>query len=209
MTTPNDLWYRAGENPALLPTGTVFDSTNTSWSLLAENPEGREALGFIKAPAWPAYNAETQTLDWDAETAKWVKVAIPPPPAPDVEGAKVAALAKLASDRWDATQTFTYDGVEGVPADPAVGILTARLTLMREAELPDDPAVWKLRGPLGDSPTAYRMWSKADLIAYGLAIAVQIQTCFNLEAQAAAAVMAASTIEAVQAATNVAWPTGE
>lgn len=94
-TTPNDLWFQPNQDPVLLPEGTFFDEGGTSWSDLANNEEGRAALGWTKAPDYPSYNAETKIPQWDREQTKWVIVNIPvpaPPPLAQVQAAELLAI---------------------------------------------------------------------------------------------------------------------
>ncbi len=209
MTTPNDLWYRAGSDPAPLPGGTLFDETNTGWGDLANNEDGRAALGFIKAPAYPTYNAQTQALEWDSEGTKWVKVSLPAAPAPDLAALRAAACVRVVSDAKAARQAFTFDGVDGVPADPAIGIVNAQLYLLDKLNTPAEYSFnWRLRDAAGEEPAVWRTWTQADLLGYGAAIGAFIQSVFDLEKAATnTAIPAASTPEAITAAATVAFPT--
>lgn len=209
MTTPNDLWFRPGANPELLPTGTLYDETGTSWSDLANNPEGREAVGYKKAPAWPSFNPATQALDWDGETEKWVKVALPPPEAPNLPALRTAACARVVTAGKAARQQFTFDGVDLVPADPAISIVNAQLYLLDKLQTPPEYQFnWRLRDAMGEEPAVWRNWTQADLLAYGGAIGAFIQACFDAElAATGTAIPAAANPEAIAAAAEVTFPT--
>lgn len=79
MSTP--LYRRDGGEPRPLPFS-AMDASGNNWTDLANNPEGREACGFVPAPDQPAYDPATQAVRWDGATEAWVVEALPPPPPP-------------------------------------------------------------------------------------------------------------------------------
>lgn len=78
------LYRRSGGVPGALPFG-AFDANNDYWSDLANNPEGREACGFVAAPYPAGFDDEKQVATWDEAAEAWVisdRPAPPPPPEP-------------------------------------------------------------------------------------------------------------------------------
>lgn len=90
-------------------------------------------------------------------------------------------LAALANRRWQATQTFTYDGVQ-TAADGAATALTGAIVAMQLPGGPDT-VFWKLAD--GD----FREWDLAALVAFGQAVRAHIQACFDHEAALAAQIL--------------------
>lgn len=94
-----DLWRKNGGPPRDLPQDDI-DASKQSWSDLANNPEGREACGWVRAPEYPEYDTATHKPVWG--TTDWVIVPIVPQ--------KVSRMqAKLALDEagmLDAVETF-------------------------------------------------------------------------------------------------------
>lgn len=207
MAVEHDLYRQNGGPPAPLPTGLVLDDDGNAWSDLANNPEGLAATGHVKAPAYPSdFNPALTTAIWDAETADWLLEDIPPAPETPIEDVRAAAIAQLASDRWTATQAFTYLGHDGVYADTALTAVTAKVVLIRELIA---------RGEMAETDTFYFKMSPAiylelnidGLVDYGKAINDQIQGAFNMEAVAALQIGLAEDAAAVQAVLDgIAWP---
>lgn len=90
-------------------------------------------------------------------------------------------LAALANRRWQAVQTFTYDGVQ-TAADGAATALTGAIVAMQLPGGPDT-VLWKLAD--GD----FRVWDLAALVAFGQAVRAHIQACFDHEADLAAQIL--------------------
>jgi hypothetical protein len=104
-------------------------------------------------------------------------------------------LAGLANRRWQATQRFTYDGVETV-ADGATTALTGAIVAMQLPGGPDT-VLWKLAD--GD----FREWDLAALVAFGQAVRAHIQACFDHEAT-----LAAQILNGEEPNIEAGWPEG-
>jgi len=114
--------------------------------------------------------------------------------------AKAERLATLAGIRWRATQTFTYDGVDGVPADSALTAVLGVVVADTVAPVAGD-ITWKLKD--GE----FRTWSVEDVAAYGIAIRAHVQACFDNEQALSDAVLAAADHDALDAIDLTAgWP---
>lgn len=85
--------------------------------------------------------------------------------------------ASLANRRWQATQTFIYDGVQ-TAADPAATAITGALLAMQLGG--PDTVTWKL------ADGEWRTWGFTDLLAFGQAVRAHVQACFDHEAELAA-----------------------
>lgn len=97
-------------------------------------------------------------------------------------------LAELADYRWQKTQTMpVYDGATDVPADAARSVITSKILAAQfmTEEQQATPEAFKLK--TGE----WRSWAVPDLVAYGLAIGVYMQACFNREAVLEAEIVAA------------------
>lgn len=114
---------------------------------------------------------------------------------------KTARLAALADLRWRKTQTFDYDGETEVPADPALPVITS--LAVADSPAPSGAArTFKLK-----SPAVFREWTVAQIVAYGMAIGVHVQACFDREKALAALIGAAGTQEAFDAIDiTTGWP---
>lgn len=86
-------------------------------------------------------------------------------------------LASLANRRWQATQSFTFDGVE-TAADGAAMAITGALLAMQLGG--PDTVNWKL------ADGEWRTWGFTDLLAFGQSVSAHIQACFDHEAALAA-----------------------
>lgn len=105
----------------------------------------------------------------------------------DIASERLTTLATLANLRWNATQTFTYDGVL-TACDAAVSVVTGKLVAAQVFGLSDDTTcTWKL------ATNEFRTWTIPDLKNFGAAIATHIQACFDNEAALTIAVNASST----------------
>lgn len=114
--------------------------------------------------------------------------------------AKARRLAALADERWRRCQVFNYDGAEGVPADSA---LTAVMGIVVSNQLAaiEEPFTFKLKA--GE----FRSWTVADVVAYGMAIRVHLQTCFDREAALDGEIQAAADHNALAAIDlTTGWP---
>lgn len=116
---------------------------------------------------------------------------------------RLKRLAALADRRWRATQTMTFDGVTDVPADPAMAVVNATLSMRERQGVPAGATqIWKLR-----SPDVFRTWAHADIEAYGFAIGAHIQACFDREAELAALMPPGATVAALAAVDiSSGWP---
>jgi hypothetical protein len=77
MSIPNDFWIKGGA-AMLLPYrdqagGFYYDN-------LANNPDGRTACGYTKAPDWPDFDPTTQEPIWQG--GGWVLFNLPAPSPP-------------------------------------------------------------------------------------------------------------------------------
>lgn len=86
-------------------------------------------------------------------------------------------LASLANRRWQATQSFTFDGVE-TAADGAAMAITGALLAMQLGG--PDTVNWKL------ADGEWRTWGFTDLLAFGQSVRAHVQACFDHEAALAA-----------------------
>lgn len=135
-------------------------------------------------PEWPREELEALGLTWVEPVAPIMSVA--------------KALKSLADRRWWKTQTFTYDGVE-TQADGAIAVVNATLTLRQRRGVPAEyPQTWKL------GASEFRQWDKAQIEAFGFAIADHIQACFEREAELSALIIAAEDPSSVDTSTG--WP---
>lgn len=107
---------------------------------------------------------------------------------------KDAMLTKLSDTRWRRTLTFDYDGETHVPADPALSVITALAVADQLAPSGEALRTFKLK-----SPGVFRQWTIAQIVAYGMAIGVHVQACFDREAALAAAIEAAPDHDALAA----------
>jgi hypothetical protein len=152
-------------------------------------------MGWVRA-APPAAAPFGMLQVWSGET--WIVFT---PAAPDMTVLREAAIDNIAAQRWQATQTFSYDGVVA-PADPALGAVVG-FVVGAQISPPTGPATWKL------ATGEFRSWTVADVAAYGIAIRAHIQACFDREASLVGEVAAASTSAAVAAVVDQArtgWP---
>jgi len=160
--------------------------------------DGAEA-GWAIAPEPPA-TAPGERLRWDGA---WTVLSADHLAAM-LRAAKKAALAEIASQRWEATQFFTYDGVR-TQADGAIGVVTGRLALRDATGAPPE---LQMKFKLGDGE--YRYWSRDQDTAFGVSIGLYIQMCFNIEDELTEAVQAAADVDQVAqlvAAARSGWPT--
>ncbi len=86
-------YRRNGGVPEVLSFG-AFDANNDYWSDLANNPEGREACGFIAAPYPNGFDPDKQVATWDEAAEAWVVSDRPAPPLPPEP--QPLSLTKLA-----------------------------------------------------------------------------------------------------------------
>ena len=133
---------------------------------------------------------------YDAATQTWSQ---PPPPPTPLADLKAAKLAALGAQRWQATQTVTYDGVV-TQADGAMAAVTAAVVL-RQTTGATDPITWKL------ADGELRSWGTPELVAFGAAVGAHIQACFDREAALTVQVQAALDAAALDAIDITAgWP---
>lgn len=104
-------------------------------------------------------------------------------------------LAALANRRWQATQRFTYDGVQTV-ADGAATALTGAIVAMQLPGGPDT-VLWKLAD--GD----FREWDLAALVTFGQAVRAHVQACFDHEAD-----LAGQILNGEEPNIEAGWPEG-
>lgn len=104
-------------------------------------------------------------------------------------------LAALANRRWQATQRFTYDGVQTV-ADGAATALTGAIVAMQLPGGPDT-VLWKLAD--GD----FREWDLAALVTFGQAVHAHVQACFDHEAA-----LAGQILNGEEPNIEAGWPEG-
>lgn len=127
------------------------------------------------------------------------RVTVVEPVLPSLPTLKDRALAALADARWQACQTFTYDGVVA-PADTALMAVTGYVVAANIAP-PDGAQTWKL------APGHFRQWEATDVVAYGIAIRTHIQAAFDLEGERAALIDAAEDHEELAAVPiTTGWP---
>lgn len=129
------------------------------------------------------------------------RFASDPAPPLSLDATKGAALASLADRRWRETQTLDYDGETGVPADPAMSVITSIAVVENIAPSGGATRTFKLKSGV------FRSWTVAQIVGYGMAIGAHVQACFDNEASLAAAITAATTIEGVAAVDiGAGWP---
>jgi len=116
---------------------------------------------------------------------------------------KADALSALAGVRWLRTQTMPYDGEASVPADPAMPVITSIAVADQFAPSNGATRTFKLK-----SPSVFRQWTVAQIVAYGMAIGAHVQACFDREAELSELTDAAADVEALAAIDfNTGWPT--
>lgn len=177
-------------------TGEVVHSYDT---LLIWSEEDRNAVGVFSIVENDPVPADcvvvSNTLELDGDTVQRVVVCEPLPLAT----LKGNALAALADARWQACQTFTYDGVIA-PADTALMAVTGYVVAAQILP-PDGAQTWKL------APGHFRQWEASDVVAYGIAIRTHIQAAFDLEGERAALIDAAEDHEELAAVPiTTGWP---
>lgn len=116
------------------------------------------------------------------------------PASPTVED-RLKALAAL---RWRMSQTFAYDGVAAAPADSALAAVTG-FVVAAQITPPEGATVWKL------AQNEFRLWTFAEVVAYGIAIRTHIQACFDREEALTALIVAAEDPASIDITTG--WPT--
>jgi hypothetical protein len=136
---------------------------------------------------------------WPAEDLTAIGVIWQEPPILTLAEAKGQRLEALADRRWQASQTFTYDGVR-TQADPAIPAITAAVVSSQFLP-PGTLRTWKL------GTGEFRQWTINDIIAFGMAVSAYVQGCFNLEAVRAEAINDAPDLAALAAIdTETGWP---
>ena len=109
------------------------------------------------------------------------------------------ALATIANYRWNRTQRMDYDGETDVPADPALSVITSIAVAEQLAPSGGATRTFKLK------PGAFRQWSVAQIIGYGMAIGAYVQACFDRE-EVLAAQAEGGDIAGALAALETGWP---
>ncbi|WP_172123226.1 hypothetical protein [Devosia sp. 919] len=74
------LYVLDGHSPGPLPFRITMPDGRTRTDPKTFTAAEISAAGYVKAPAQPACDSETQQLAWNAETKKWVVELLPPPP---------------------------------------------------------------------------------------------------------------------------------
>lgn len=128
---------------------------------------------------------------WDGEA-----FVAPIPPVPTLDD----ALAIIANYRWNRTQAMNYDGETGVPADQALSVITSIAVAEQLAPSGGATRTFKLK------PGAFRQWTVAQIVGYGMAIGAYVQACFDREEQLAAQAEGGDIAGAL-AALETGWPT--
>lgn len=129
-----------------------------------------------------------------------VEEVLPPEPEPlTLEQLKAAAFQNLADRRWQACQTFAYDGVI-TQADPAIPAVTAAVVSSQFLP-PETVRTWKL------ATGEFRQWTGAQIIAFGMAISAHVQACFDIERNRSGLIQEATDLTAL-VAVNIddGWP---
>ncbi len=163
------------------------------WHLNGEPAPRDPASGWLLVDGvqyphdWPRDDLEAMGLVW-----------VDPPEPEKPKPTQAQCLKSLADRRWWKTQTFTFDGVE-TQADPAIAVVNATLALRQRRGIPAEAEqVWKLTN------ADFRLWSEAQIEAFGFAIADHIQGCFDREAELSAMIVAAEDPSSVDTSTG--WP---
>lgn len=171
-----------------------------NWTELA-TAEEREAIGIfpIEEPGLvaPGVRVTGSTIEGDeAPRRVWQTEAIP------LDDLRAAALARLAARRWVEQQTTVWNGQAMPSDDVTLGriMATVKLAELQGKASGDVVAKWKFGpGPL----TAITL---GQVTAYGIAIGVHLQACFDREAELAAAVLdPAADAAAILAAAEADW----
>lgn len=116
----------------------------------------------------------------------------------DVDSERADALTTLADRRWQATQTFTYEGVV-TPADSAISVVTSTILSASVFNLPSNHTwSWKLAN------NQFRTWTLADIKSFALAMNAHVQACFDNEKTLTTLIMNTSTPKEVDLETG--WP---
>lgn len=108
-------------------------------------------------------------------------------------------LAAIANYRWNRTQAMTYDGETDVPANPALSVITSIAVAEQFAPTNGATRTFKLK------PGAFRQWTVAQIVGYGMAIGAYVQACFDRE-QALADQATGGDIAGALAALETGWP---
>ena len=162
----------------------------------AIDADGACPKGWVRASP-PAQPAEGSCFLW-AGDAGWIEVETSPV---DLDQIRSRALDVIGQRRWEATLFFQYDGARAW-ADSALGAVIG-IVVGSQILPPDGPQNFKL------GPGVFRLWTVAQITAYGIAIRTHIQACFDREAELTTAVLAANTEEAVAmvvADAQAGWP---
>lgn len=172
---------------------------------VAEDRISADTTDFLFSVVGDTYSVIAQDPPGRPEDWLWSGTAyVARPVSPEVlAAARDLALSDLASQRWEATQFFTYDGVR-THANNAIGVISARLQLRRETGVPDDyPMKFKL------SDGEFRSWDRAGEVEFGQALADHVQGCFDLEGDLTEQIAAAETPSAIGdivEAARAGWP---
>ena len=144
------------------------------------------------------YPGNSLTL-WSAADLAAIGVTWQEPLAPTLDQAKAQRLQALADRRWQACQTFTYDGVR-TQADPAIPAVTAAVVSSQFVP-PGTLRTWKL------GTGEFRQWAITDIIAFGMAVSAHVQACFNIEAERSDSINVAEDMGALEAIDiETGWP---
>ena len=108
-------------------------------------------------------------------------------------------LATIAAYRWNRTQRMDYDGETDVPADPALSVITSIAVAEQLAPSGGATRTFKLK------PGAFRQWTVAQIVGYGMAIGAHVQACFDREKELAD-LATGGDIAGALAALETGWP---
>lgn len=194
------LWTKNGCYPQAMPFQDVDADFNT-WTNLATNEAGREACGWAEAPDAPAYDPEAESLSW-ADGAWLVTPFSAEQLAAQLDTARQARLAELATLRWAQMQTAQFNG-QAMPADDiTVGrcVAAKELAVATGADM-DATRTWKL------ADGVFTQISTNQIVAYAIAIGEHWQSCFDREAALSAPILAATDLPSLQAIDiTTGWP---
>ena len=150
------LWMRAGGEPQPLP---YFDqdADENTWSDLANNAAGREACGWVEAPARPVFDPATATITWHDDA--WLVAPIAPADPAAEAAARLAARLAAVDARAQAAFLAGYA--------PALPEFAGQRLPLRDV---DDKANWL---------TSQISYSAAVAAGYGDVVDASFRTASN------------------------------
>ena len=190
------VWLKGDADPAPLPYLNVAPNGDT-WCDLDNNPEGREACGWSRAPDALVIDPATQALAWS--NGAWLVTTIEPPdPVVQLAVARARCIAKIDVDAEAARAPFLTPGTG-----------QAMTYTYKAAEAKAWSADNAAPTPFLSAEALARGMTIADLAAEVLA-SIGAWTAIGARIEAArmgakVAIAAAGDIDAIEAAVTIDW----